>query len=139
MPDEPASPVGLEPEDSSELDGPAVAVDPEPLWVLVPTGTVLLPPAPPGLLLPEDMPPVGAAAPPPTTEDTRVVPFTAAGMPCGPAGAEVGATAVLVVATSGWSVTGVGRVVTGSGWVVTTDNSGVGMPVTTPRELVCEV
>lgn len=28
---------------------------------------------------------------------------------------------------------------TGTGWVVTTDKSGVGMPVTTPRESVIEV
>lgn len=111
VPVEPAEPDGLEPEDSWEPDEPDVAEDPDAVWVLVPLGTVLLPPAlpaPPEVLLPDDAPPVGEAAPPPTTDDTRVVPFTAAGTPCGPTGTTVGATAVLVVAASGWVVTAVG-------------------------------
>lgn len=90
-----------EPEPDSEL---LVDEEPEELWVKVPFGTVLLLLEPaPVVPLPEDTPPVlpvGEAAPPPTTEETRVVPLTAAGMPCGPAGM-VSATAVLVVTATG--------------------------------------
>lgn len=74
VPVEPAPPDGFEPEDSDVGD------DAEVLLVLVPLGTVLLPPAP-ELPLPDEAPPVGEAAPPPMTEDTRVVPLTAAGTP----------------------------------------------------------
>lgn len=55
-----------------------------------------------------ETPPVGAADPPATTDDTRVVPLTAAGTPCGPAGTlcgpagtPVGTDAVLVVTREG--------------------------------------
>lgn len=86
-------------EDPDSESEPPVDEEPEEVWVLVPFGTVLLPFDPaPVVPLPEDTPPVlpvGAADPPPTTEETRVVPLTAAGMPCGPAGI-VAATAVLV-------------------------------------------
>lgn len=110
----------------------------------MPAGTVLLPGEEPLPLLPPEMaPPVGEAEPAPaptpalvpgTTEETRVVPLTAAGTPCGPAGM-VSATAVLVVTAEGWVVMGSGWVVTGKGWVVTM----VGMPVMTPWESSWEV
>lgn len=77
--DEPVD-VPDEPDDSSEPDEPEVEVEPVVLWVLVPLGTVLLPAPEPEEGVPT-APPVGPAAPPPTTEDTRVVPLTAAGMP----------------------------------------------------------
>lgn len=93
-----------DPDSESELP---VDEEPEEPWVLVPFGTVLLPLEPaPVVPLPEETPPVlpvlpvGEAAPPPTTEETRVVPLTAAGMPCGPAGI-VAATAVLVRTAEG--------------------------------------
>ena len=68
----PLPPVGVDPED------PEVEPEPDPpeVAVLVPLGTVLLPPLPP------ETPPLGDAEPePPEAIGTRVVPLTAAGTP----------------------------------------------------------